>query len=38
MSRILDHVMGKGNLHPIEYQLFWANLRENVGRRMTAFL
>jgi hypothetical protein len=36
MSRILDHVLGKGNLHPIEYQLYWANLRENAAVRVAA--
>lgn len=34
MSSILDHAVGKGNLHPIEYQLYWADLRENAGERV----
>ncbi|XXT14821.1 DUF3089 domain-containing protein [Sorangium sp. So ce429] len=37
-SRILDRVMGDGNYHPIEYQLFFMNLRENAASRLAAFL
>lgn len=37
-SRILDHVIGPGNLHPVEVQLYFLNIRENVDRRVTAFL
>ncbi|ATB30936.1 hypothetical protein MEBOL_004398 [Melittangium boletus DSM 14713] len=37
-SRILDHVMGSGNYHPIEYQLFFMNLRQNALTRVAAFL
>lgn len=36
-SRILDHVMGRGNYHAIEYQLFFMNLRENANVRVAAF-
>lgn len=35
-SRILDHVLGSGNYHPIEYQIFFMNLRENAGARAAA--
>jgi hypothetical protein len=35
-SRILDRAVGVGNLHPIEFQLFWGNLRENTGARVRA--
>ncbi|XYH93046.1 hypothetical protein ACMHYB_34970 [Sorangium sp. So ce1128] len=37
-SRILDRVMGEGNYHPIEYQLFFMNIRENAASRVGAFL
>jgi hypothetical protein len=37
MSRILDDVLGEGNFHPVEYQLYWANLRENAATRLEAF-
>jgi len=37
-SRILDHVMGSGNYHAIEYQLFFMNLRENAATRVAAFM
>ena len=36
-SRILDHVMGSENYHPIEYQIFFMNLRQNAGARSAAF-
>jgi hypothetical protein len=36
-SRILDHVMGSGNYHPIEYQIFFMNLRQNAIARAAAF-
>jgi hypothetical protein len=36
MSRLLDLAMGKGNYHPIEYQLFYMNLRRNAGERAAA--
>lgn len=32
-SRVLDLVMGSGNYHPVEYQLFFMNLRENATLR-----
>lgn len=35
-SRILDHVMGSGNYHPIEYQIFFMNLRQNASARAAA--
>ena len=37
-SRILDRVLGDGNYHAIEYQLFFMNIRENAAARVTAFL
>ena len=37
-SRILDRVLGAGNYHPIEYQVYFMNLRENAGARAAAFL
>lgn len=33
-SRILDHVLGPGNYHPIEYQLFFMNIRANASARV----
>ena len=36
-SRILDRVMGPGNLHPMEFQLWFMDLRENVDVRIAAF-
>lgn len=36
-SRVLDHVMGQGNYHSIEYQLFFMNLRQNANVRAAAF-
>jgi len=36
MSRLLDLAMGEGNYHPIEYQLFYMNLRRNAGERAAA--
>lgn len=36
-SRILDHVMGSGNHHAIEYQIFFMNLRQNANVRAAAF-
>ena len=38
LSRVLDFVLGSGNLHPIEYQVFYMNLRENANRRVSAML
>lgn len=37
-SRLLDHALGSGNHHPIEYGLFYVNLRENARERVEAFL
>lgn len=37
-SRILDRVMGAGNYHPIEYQIFFMNLRQNATARSSALL
>ncbi len=37
-SRILDRVMGVGNYHPIEYQIFFMNLRRNAAARVSAFV
>lgn len=36
-SRILDRSMGKGNDHPIEYELFWSNIRANAAERVEAW-
>jgi hypothetical protein len=36
-SRVLDAMMGRGNYHPIEYQIFFMNLRSNVQERVAAF-
>lgn len=36
MSRILDHVIGAGNHHPIEFQMFFMNLRANAIARVEA--
>lgn len=37
-SRILDRMLGEENYHPIEYQIFFENVRENAAARTTAFL
>jgi hypothetical protein len=37
-SRALDLVLGAGNHHAIEYQIFFMNLRENAAVRVAAFL
>lgn len=37
-SRVLDHVMGDGNYHAIEVQMFFMNLRQNASVRLAAFL
>ena len=37
-SRILDHAMGRGNYHAIEYQIFFMNLRQNAATRVAAFM
>ena len=36
MSRLLDHAIGDGNHHPIEYGLFFVDLRENAAQRVAA--
>jgi hypothetical protein len=36
-SRLLDRVLGPGNHHPIEYQLFFADIRDNASVRLAAF-
>ncbi|WP_375772739.1 DUF3089 domain-containing protein [Archangium gephyra] len=38
MSRLLDHALGPGNYHPIEFQLFYMNIRRNAAERVAAFL
>jgi hypothetical protein len=37
-SRILDHVLGAGSYHAIEYQIFFMNLRQNAGARVAAYV
>jgi hypothetical protein len=37
-SRVLDYVMGPENYHPMEYQLFFMNLRANAELRVRAAL
>jgi hypothetical protein len=36
MSRLLDLALGGDNYHPIEYQLFYVNLRRNASERAAA--
>ncbi|QRK11318.1 DUF3089 domain-containing protein [Archangium violaceum] len=38
MSRLLDHALGRGNHHPVEFQLFYMNIRRNASERVAAFL
>lgn len=38
MSRLLDRALGPGNYHPIEYQIYWADLRRNADARVAAWL
>lgn len=38
MSRILDWVIGPANYHPIEYQIFFMNLRANAELRVATML
>ncbi|OJH37799.1 DUF3089 domain-containing protein [Cystobacter ferrugineus] len=38
MSRLLDHALGQGNHHPVEFQLFYMNIRRNAAERVAAFL
>jgi hypothetical protein len=37
-SRVLDHVLGAGNFHAIEYQIYFANIRENANLRVKGLL
>ena len=37
MSRLLDLAMGEGNYHPVEFQLFYMNIRRNAAERVAAF-
>lgn len=37
-SRLLDRALGAGNYHPIEYQTYYVNLRNNAQARVAAFL
>lgn len=36
-SRVLLKMMGPGNYHPVEYQLFYVDLRRNALERVEAF-
>lgn len=29
--------MGRGNHHPVEYELFWSNIRTNAAERVAAW-
>ncbi len=37
LSRVLDAVMGKGNYHPVDFELFWSNVRADAARRVAAW-
>lgn len=37
MSKLLDRALGAENYHPIEYQMFYVNLRLNAQARVAAF-
>jgi hypothetical protein len=37
-SRLLDRALGEGNYHPIEYQIFFLNLRLNAQERVSSHL
>lgn len=37
MSRLLDRALGEGNYHPIEYQLFYADIRAGASERLAAW-
>jgi len=37
MSRLLDRVLGAGNYHAVEYQLFFLNLRADAATRLAAY-
>lgn len=38
MSWVLDLVLGDGNYHPIEFNLFYVDLREDAARRVQRYL
>ncbi len=38
MSRLLDRTLGPENYHPVEYQLFFADIRQNAAERLRAWL
>jgi hypothetical protein len=38
MSRLLDRALGPGNFHPIEYQLFFTEIRQNAAERLRTWL
>lgn len=38
MSSLLDHAIGDGNHHPVEYGLFFENIRANARARVDAWL
>ncbi len=38
MSRILDYAIGSGNYHPIEFGLFFVDLRDDAAGRVRAYL
>ena len=38
LSDVLLRVMGGENYHPIEYQLFYVDLRDDARRRVAVFL
>jgi hypothetical protein len=38
MGTLLDRAMGEGNYHPVEYPLFFADIRENERVRSEAWL
>jgi hypothetical protein len=37
LSRILDAAMGPENYHPVEYQIFFMNIRQNAEQRVAAW-
>jgi len=38
MSKLLDHALGAGNYHPIEFGLFFVDMRDNAAERVDAYL
>lgn len=38
MSRLLDYAIGAGNYHPIEFGLFFVDIRDNAAERVRAYL